>query len=131
MLYIREAREEKGLTQEELAKMVGIGRVTLSRYETEERSIKVGTLVAIADALNVPIDYLVRGKEKEPPQTERLEGEAVDAISQSPPDQQKIALSRPTISTRRMRRSYGRAWTAARISSFVMLFTPFDFRVSH
>lgn len=95
MLHIREAREERGLTQEELAKMVGINRVTLSRYETEERSIKVGVLAAIADALDVPIDYLVRGKEKEPSpeRRERLEGAAGDALSTLSPEAKKIALA--------------------------------------
>ena len=38
MLKIKEFREKKGLTQQELANLVGVDRVSIARYESENRS---------------------------------------------------------------------------------------------
>lgn len=48
---IRRLREAQGMTQEELAKAAGIGRVTLVRIETGDRSPRYATLMALAKAL--------------------------------------------------------------------------------
>jgi DNA-binding XRE family transcriptional regulator len=51
-------REHRGLTQQELAKRVGISKPYLSQIETGKRQGTVETLSALARALDVPLDVL-------------------------------------------------------------------------
>lgn len=51
--YIRQYRKLAGLTQEELAKKVGISTMSVRRYESGERIASRELLQAIATALNV------------------------------------------------------------------------------
>jgi DNA-binding XRE family transcriptional regulator len=51
-------REQRGLTQEELAKRAGISKPYLSQIETGKRQGTVETLSALARALDVPLDVL-------------------------------------------------------------------------
>ncbi len=51
-------RKKKNLSQEELAKMVGIISVTIGRYERDEIKPSVDVASKIADALEVSLDYL-------------------------------------------------------------------------
>lgn len=48
---IKHAREQAGLTQEQLADALGTDKATVSRWETERRSPSCKTLVRIWDAL--------------------------------------------------------------------------------
>lgn len=55
----RIARIRKGITQKELAKMVGISNTTLVKIEKDEiDNVKFGTLKAIAKILNADIKEL-------------------------------------------------------------------------
>lgn len=58
-LSIRRLRESTGLTQEALARAANIGRVTLVRIEHGEQSPRYETLVALARALQRPIQELL------------------------------------------------------------------------
>ena len=60
---IRQLRESAGLTQEALAQVAGIGRVTLVRIEKGEQSPRYDTLVSLAQALRRPMQELVAGGE--------------------------------------------------------------------
>lgn len=51
-------REQRGLTQQELAARVGISKPYLSQIETGKRQGRVNTLSAIARSLEVPLDVL-------------------------------------------------------------------------
>ncbi len=56
---IRRIRESEGLTQNELAKAAGIGRITLVRIEKGGSSPRYATLIALAKALGrSPADLL-------------------------------------------------------------------------
>lgn len=56
---VRELREAKGWTQEQLAEKCGLTRVTISLIETgKTKEIMSGTVKAIASALEVPVDVL-------------------------------------------------------------------------
>lgn len=56
---IKEMREERGMTQCQLAEKSGVSRMTISALENGgERVTTTKTLVKIADALNVTIDEL-------------------------------------------------------------------------
>lgn len=60
---IREAREAAGMTQSELAALLGINNVTLSGYETGKHDPKSATLVQIAKICNTTTDFLL-GREQ-------------------------------------------------------------------
>ncbi len=51
-------REHRGLTQQELAKRVGISKPYLSQIETGKRQGTIETLSFIAGALGIPLDIL-------------------------------------------------------------------------
>lgn len=55
---IKDLREENGLTQEDLAKKLGISKSTIGMYETNKRKPDTTTKEALADLFNVDMDYL-------------------------------------------------------------------------
>ena len=57
-LRIKELREQHHLTQDELAKKLGISKSTIGMYETNKRQPDTETKEAIADLFNVDMDYL-------------------------------------------------------------------------
>jgi len=54
---IQQAREEMGLTQEELAARLGCTQSALSNYELGKRRLYLNMLDEIAAILNKPLDY--------------------------------------------------------------------------
>ena len=59
---LRELRQEKHLTQEQVAKIIGVSRVVYNRYEKDQREIPLELLCKLAEFYAVTLDYLV-GKE--------------------------------------------------------------------
>ena len=66
---IRELRDERGMTQEELCKRAGISSDSVSRLEGGSRKPGLGTLERIAKAFGVPLTALFEGA---PPPSERV-----------------------------------------------------------
>jgi Zn-dependent peptidase ImmA (M78 family)/transcriptional regulator with XRE-family HTH domain len=56
---IAQAREDSGRTQAELAELVGLDRTAIVRVEAGSRKVSATELVAIASALERPIDWFV------------------------------------------------------------------------
>lgn len=56
------------MSQKELAEVVGLAPSTISNYESGEREPPLDVLCKIADVLDVSLDMLVRGKEKDRPE---------------------------------------------------------------
>ena len=56
---LREVRQIRNITQEQLAEMADISRVMVGRYETTDQLPALDTLVRIADALGTSTDYLL------------------------------------------------------------------------
>ena len=52
-------RERAGLTQADLAERVGVGTAFISRVERGQKRMRLETLMAVADALNVSVDLLL------------------------------------------------------------------------
>lgn len=52
-------RKANDITQEELGRQIGVGKTTISNYETGYSSPDSETLVKLADYFNVSIDYLL------------------------------------------------------------------------
>lgn len=62
---IQMLRQDRGLSQEELAKVSDIERVALSQIENDKRQLKADELSRLADALEVSVDQLL-GREPIP-----------------------------------------------------------------
>ena len=57
MVKLKELREKKGLSQEELAQKSQVSRVTISNLETgKQRNITSETLMKLSSALDEPLD---------------------------------------------------------------------------
>lgn len=56
---IRELREEKGLSQEELGKILKVAKSTISQYELGKRNPDPETLDNLANILDCSVDYLL------------------------------------------------------------------------
>ena len=58
MERIRNLREDKDLSQNEIAKILNCSQTTYSRYETGDLNIPVDSLIKLAKYFNTSIDYL-------------------------------------------------------------------------
>jgi|GEM_PF-1791953 transcriptional regulator with XRE-family HTH domain len=59
MNRLKELRKEKRLTQEELAREIGISKITVLRWENGERQIKLDKAQKLADFFGVSIAHLL------------------------------------------------------------------------
>lgn len=69
---IREVREKRNLTQEELAKKAEISKGFLSDVENNKRNISSQGLLRIANELGASVDYLLAGKVIENEESEKI-----------------------------------------------------------
>jgi len=69
---IRQAREARGLTQEQLAAKVHISQSTLGRYEQGERRPDLKVLMEIGRVLGKPLAYFLDENYQAPPPTDLL-----------------------------------------------------------
>ena len=67
MERIRNLREDKDLSQNEIAKILNCSQTTYSRYETGDLNIPVDSLIKLAIYFNTSIDYLTGQTEKKKP----------------------------------------------------------------
>lgn len=58
-IVLKELREKKGLTQEEMAKELKISQSAYSYYERGERHPDIEIIMDMAEYFNIPIDLLV------------------------------------------------------------------------
>jgi transcriptional regulator with XRE-family HTH domain len=56
-MRIQQAREELGITQQELARRLGCTQAALSNYELGKRRLYLANLERIAGALGKPLSY--------------------------------------------------------------------------
>ena len=64
MNRIKEIREDKGLTQTQIAKKIGITQRNYSYYETGMTMLTEDILIKLADFYNTSIDYLLYRTDK-------------------------------------------------------------------
>lgn len=76
-----EIRKNRGMSQETLAEKIGVSRQAVSKWETGEAQPDYGKLIALADALEVSLDYLC-GRE---PRVENVH----TAVTDNPKKKQK------------------------------------------
>ncbi len=58
-MNLKQLREERGITQTELARQLGVVRSTICFYESEQHSPTPEMLIKLADFFNVSVDYLL------------------------------------------------------------------------
>lgn len=59
MLNLKFARLKKGLKQEELAEIVGVSSLTISRWELGVTNVPSNKLILLSKVLGVSADYLL------------------------------------------------------------------------
>lgn len=57
-MKLKELREQKGLSQYEIAPLLNLKQATYANYETGKTQPTIETLCKIADLFNVTLDYL-------------------------------------------------------------------------
>jgi len=57
---IKELRDQKGISQEELAHRAGLSRTGMGFVETGKRWPRLDTLMKVADGLNITVDELLK-----------------------------------------------------------------------
>lgn len=99
---IAELRRERGLKQEELAELATLSRISIARYEAGKIEPGAKALGRIADALEVPADFLLgRNEEMQQEISEKVLGsipKTAEAriisggIDKMPPERREQAL---------------------------------------
>lgn len=56
---IKQAREDMDLTMAELARLIGVNRSAICRWESDDRTPRAIYLCKLANVLGVSVDYLV------------------------------------------------------------------------
>ncbi len=56
---IRDLREDRDLTQRQVAEMLGMSQTGYSKYETGENDIPTAILIKLADFYDTSVDYLL------------------------------------------------------------------------
>src|SRR5262245_30799211 len=79
---LKKLREEHGINQEDLAKVLDLDRTALSLIENDKRSLKVEQLVKISKFMNISTDELLN---LESPVEVILEREVNTSIEEKPP----------------------------------------------
>lgn len=83
---IRALREKNGMTQEELAQIIGMSQNTVARWEREELAPRGTSLVKLAKALNTTSTYLLDETDDPAPQTGNLNND--------PPAQERSVIEK-------------------------------------
>ncbi|MCL2862406.1 MAG: helix-turn-helix transcriptional regulator [Firmicutes bacterium] len=65
MERLKELREERGVSQEQLAKAIGIRQQTISQYENGITQPDIQTIKKLCDFFDVTSDYLLGFKDYE------------------------------------------------------------------
>ena len=56
---IKELRQQRGMKQADLAQLLNVTHVSVSRYETGDRSLDAPTICALCDVFGCTADYLL------------------------------------------------------------------------
>ncbi len=73
---LKEARQNTGLTQEQVAEKIMVSRVTVSHWENGKSLPDIVSLISLSDLYSISLDELVKGDSK---MTEKIRKDAKDA----------------------------------------------------
>lgn len=68
---LKELRLAKGLNQQEVAEMLGIGRTAYGAYELGDNVPPLSKMIMLAEFYNVSLDYILY-KEETPPEVDEV-----------------------------------------------------------
>jgi transcriptional regulator with XRE-family HTH domain len=94
---IQRAREEAGLSQEELASRLGCTQAALSNYELGKRRLYLANIEQIAKLLNKPLNYFLNdsnfkaNSQSQEPQDE-IQAEIMRLLSELPTEEKNHIL---------------------------------------
>lgn len=71
MLKLTQLRKSENLSQEQLAKIIGVSKQAYGHYEREERELGYDMLCKLADYFGVTVDYLIGHESVKNPIMER------------------------------------------------------------
>ena len=77
--FLKELRQEKKMTQEQLAEQMGVSRRTVSRWETGSNLPDLSVLVELADFYDVDLNEIFRGERR----SETVDTELKDTLLQA------------------------------------------------
>lgn len=63
---LKALRKEKGVTQQEIASVLGIKQNTYSQYENDKRDPDLHTITLLSRYFNVPVDTILFGLDEQP-----------------------------------------------------------------
>ena len=78
--FLKELRNEKGITQEQFAEILGVSGRSVSRWETGSNMPDISLLVEIADYFDVSIPEIINGERKSEKMNEEVK-EVAEAMS--------------------------------------------------
>lgn len=76
MTRLKELRTARGISQQELAELVGVSRQTISKWENEIVHPSVDNLMRLSQVLQLPLEAFLRG-DWEPPEQQAVEAVAI------------------------------------------------------
>ena len=103
VIALKKTMASKGIEVEELAEKTGLSKAMLWNYGSGRRNPTPETLCSIADALDVSLDMLIRGKEKDRPEGRSLKEMVTDY--ENLPDEvleMNIVVSQAILAERRL-----------------------------
>ena len=80
---MKSLREEKDLTQEQLAKLVNLSQQTIGHYEVDRAKPDLETLNKLAEIFNCSIDYILGRSNIRHPETEPTDQELEELLKNS------------------------------------------------
>ena len=94
---IQKAREEAGLSQEELASRLGYTQATLSNYELGKRRLYLANIEQIARELDKPLSFFLadspwKGEEAQKETQNEITTEIINLMSELPEEEKKNIL---------------------------------------
>lgn len=89
--FLKALREEKGVTQEKLAEMVGVSNRTVSRWENGKNIPDLSILMQLTELYDVKLSEIVAGKrESEDENMNKTEKQAIIQLAQSYRDEKYV-----------------------------------------
>ena len=112
--FLRECRKEKGITQEQLAEMLGVTNRSVSRWENGSNLPDLDILIEMADYYDVELRELLDGERKSEKMNKELEETVLKVAEYSNEDKIKL--------TKRMHLLFIGGFVAA-VTYMILLFT--------
>lgn len=112
--FLRECRKEKGITQEQLAEMLGVTNRSVSRWENGSNLPDLDILIEMADYYDVELRELLDGERKNEKMDKELEETVLKVAEYSNEDKIKL--------TKRMHLLFIGGFVAA-VTYMILLFT--------